>query len=44
MKYHWYNIETGEIVTNFWQVLKTEISDFWNYHFVGIWKYSKEGF
>ena len=42
--YKWMNIRTGEIVENFYQVLKTEIFDIFHYHFIGIWKYNREGY
>ena len=43
-KYYWMNVRTGEIVQNFADVLKTEIFDLIHFHFLGIWKYNREGY
>ena len=42
--YRWQNIRTGEIVENFWQVLKVEIFDLIHFRFIGIWKYNRRGY
>lgn len=43
--YKWQSVITGEIVENFWQVLKRVWGDLRIYHIVNIrWKYNKEGF
>lgn len=41
---HWMNIRTGEIVKTFWDAMKVEAFDLIHFHFIGIWKYSKQGF
>ena len=43
--YKWQSLKTGEIVENFWQVLKVVWSDLRAYHILNIkWKYNKNGF
>lgn len=43
--YKWMSLQTGEIVENFGQVLKTVWTDLKVYHFLNIkWKYKKNGF
>lgn len=42
--YKWQSLTTGEIVENFWKVIKTIWLDLWKYHFLNIkWKYNKNG-
>ena len=43
--YKWMSLKTGEIVKNFWQVLKAIWLDLTKYHFLNLkWKYNKNGF
>ena len=43
--YKWMSLKTGEVVENFWQVLKVIWSDLTKYHIVNLkWIYNKKGF
>lgn len=43
--YKWQSLVTGEIVENFWQVLKVVLECLVKFHFLNIkWEYKKEGF
>lgn len=43
--YKWMSMKTGEVVENFWQVLKSIWTDLTKYHFLNLkWKYNKKGF
>ena len=43
--YHWYSKTTGEIVGNFYDVVKAFIHDLFHTHFFNIrWSYSKQGY
>ena len=45
IKYKWQSLVTGEIVENFWQVIKTIWLDLIGYHFLNLkWEYNKNGF
>ena len=44
-KYKWQSVTTGEVVENFWQVIRAIWIDLTKFHFLNIkWKYKKEGF
>ena len=43
--YKWMSKLTGEIVTNFWQVLCVVWFDLWKFHVLNIkWEYNGNGF
>lgn len=43
--YKWQSVRTGEIVENFWQVLRAMWVDLRKFHIINIiWKYRREGF
>ena len=44
-KYRWQSVTTGEVVENFWKVLRAIWVDLTKFHFLNIrWEYNKEGF
>jgi hypothetical protein len=43
--YKWQSVKTGEIVKNFWEVLRVVWVDLSTFHIINIkWKYNKNGF
>lgn len=43
--YKWQSVKTGEIVPNFWHVLRAIWADLTKFHIINIkWTYNKNGF